>query len=349
VTIKEPDGGLFRGLVPLLTGEHDVWTLTRRLAEFEAPRILAALTWLSERGLLDDAAADCPSWLSDSAFARYQSQLIFFSQFSSMQAGGDFSGPDFNRFDFQKRLSDAKVVVFGVGRLGSNVVNALAHLGVGELLVVDREPVTADDVYSGASFNKQDIGSSRADALKLAVESINPLVSCEIANGPGSADAIVAGADLVVVATDHYDLSLYQHINRECLRENVPWTSVRCLGFELALGPSIIPYETPCFSCFAGRLKSSAPSLEDYSLMEEFLSRSRWTGGHLNIVVGADLMALEVAKILTNLLPRTYAHLFSLHLMTFKSRLDPILKLPTCQDCGAGSRARPPQAIWDEA
>ena len=350
MTITEEENGLFHRLIPLLTGENDLASLLDQLPEFGRSPVADALQRLAERGVLEDAAEGCPSWLSRCELDRYRSQVIYFSHFPCMT--DDLDGAthgDSGRFRFQERLRNAKVVVFGLGRLGSNLIRSLAQVGVGELLGVDAACVTQDDVYAGGWFHETDIGQPRVGVLMKQLNLDNSLTGF---TGVGNLDELgqlVADASLAVIVTDDYDPSFYEALNQECLRQKVAWTSGRLLGFELAMGPSVIPFETPCFACFTGRLKANTPSIEDYSSLETFLSRERWSSGHLNVVIGADLVALEVVKILTYFAPpRTWAHLFTLDLITLKSRLDPILKLPFCPDCGLPSQARPPMVIWDE-
>ena len=51
--------------------------------------------------------------------------------------------------DGMRRLSDARVAVFGVGGVGGHLVQALARAGVGHITVID------DDVVSVSNINRQ--------------------------------------------------------------------------------------------------------------------------------------------------------------------------------------------------
>ncbi|MFR8177312.1 MAG: ThiF family adenylyltransferase [Christensenellales bacterium] len=59
--------------------------------------------------------------------------------------------------DGMRRLSDARVAVFGVGGVGGHLVQALARAGVGHITVID------DDVVMSVSRRHQPSGRRDAD------------------------------------------------------------------------------------------------------------------------------------------------------------------------------------------
>ena len=73
-----------------------------------------------------------------------------------------------------KKLADSHVCVFGLGGVGSYVVEALARAGVGELTLIDQ------DVYGESNINRQlgaltsTVGRAKADVLAERVLDINP-------------------------------------------------------------------------------------------------------------------------------------------------------------------------------
>jgi len=76
--------------------------------------------------------------------------------------------------DATERLSRCHVAVFGLGGVGSYVVEALARSGVGELTLIDR------DVYGESNINRQlgalqsTVGHSKAEVLAARARDINP-------------------------------------------------------------------------------------------------------------------------------------------------------------------------------
>jgi len=106
----------------------------------------------------------------------------------------------------QGALERARVVVAGAGGLGSAVLPVLAAAGIGELVVVDDDVVEITNLHRQTLYTPADVGRAKADvaverlrALGAAATAVRQRVTAE------SAPALVAGADLVVDATDDAD------------------------------------------------------------------------------------------------------------------------------------------------
>ena len=65
----------------------------------------------------------------------------------------------------QRKLSESKVAVVGAGALGSWEVYFLHKLGVGEIIVIDRDFVDESDLPRTV-YTKEDLGKPKVDALK---------------------------------------------------------------------------------------------------------------------------------------------------------------------------------------
>jgi tRNA A37 threonylcarbamoyladenosine dehydratase len=104
------------------------------------------------------------------------------------------------------RLENCKVAVFGIGGVGSFVVEALARSGVGRLVLVD------DDIVHLSNLNRQihathsTIGRAKVDVMRERVLEINPAAQVEALRRfymPGSADELIPGdCDYIVDAVD---------------------------------------------------------------------------------------------------------------------------------------------------
>lgn len=71
-------------------------------------------------------------------------------------------------------LRTKKVAVFGVGGVGSYVVEALARAGVGELLLVDSDTVALSNLNRQLIALHSTIGMDKVEAAKARVLDINP-------------------------------------------------------------------------------------------------------------------------------------------------------------------------------
>ncbi len=73
-----------------------------------------------------------------------------------------------------KRLSEAKVAVFGVGGVGGYAVEALARAGVGELLLVDHDTVSPSNINRQIIALHSTIGKAKVDVARERILDINP-------------------------------------------------------------------------------------------------------------------------------------------------------------------------------
>ncbi len=74
-----------------------------------------------------------------------------------------------------QKMKAAKVVVAGLGGLGSNIAIALARIGVGHLVLADFDVVEPSNLNRQAYFVSH-IGMAKTEAMKDLISSINPFV-----------------------------------------------------------------------------------------------------------------------------------------------------------------------------
>jgi molybdopterin/thiamine biosynthesis adenylyltransferase len=104
----------------------------------------------------------------------------------------------------QRGLAAARVAVVGVGGTGSQVAVQLAHLGVGELVLVDPDRVEVTNLSRLVGATRADVGRAKVGVLAAAARAINPTVTVQAV--PASVldidPGLLAAADVVVCATD---------------------------------------------------------------------------------------------------------------------------------------------------
>lgn len=76
--------------------------------------------------------------------------------------------------DAMQRLSEARVIVFGVGGVGGYVVEALARSGVGNIDVVDNDVVSLTNINRQIIATTDTIGKYKTDIICDRVLAINP-------------------------------------------------------------------------------------------------------------------------------------------------------------------------------
>lgn len=78
-----------------------------------------------------------------------------------------------------EKLKNAKVAVFGVGGVGSFVVEALARAGVGSFVLIDKDQVSLSNINRQLIATHETIGKLKVDVAKERVLSINPEAKVE--------------------------------------------------------------------------------------------------------------------------------------------------------------------------
>lgn len=356
LNLHSEDVPLMRQLLHLLDGQHTIDDLQAQLPAFDAAQIAPTLEALDAAGLLDHPDPHLLEAFSSEELQRYEEQLTFFSHFVASSLNGDTSlWPDIpkHELEYQHKLKEASIAVFGLGRLGSQLVRALTLSGVGRITGVEAGNVSLADLDGGGWFLPEHIGAGRAEALASLVEHTNPWVAYSpVGDWFHSVDEVVTllgEHSFAILCTDHYNADDYETFNIACQTTGTNWTSCRVNGFELSIGPSIIPRKTPCYKCFQLRLLSNIDDVNEHKILENYSRNGKLRSGALTITPGVEITALEVIKAITFFMePSTYAHFFTLNLLTLEARLHPILKLPRCPHCGRATQARPTIHVWQQ-
>ena len=77
------------------------------------------------------------------------------------------------------RLWDSKIVVFGVGGVGSHCIEALCRGGVGTLAIVDSDRVALSNLNRQIIATLDTVGRYKTEVMKERILSINPKACVE--------------------------------------------------------------------------------------------------------------------------------------------------------------------------
>lgn len=103
-------------------------------------------------------------------------------------------------------LSESKIIIFGVGGVGSWAAETLVRTGAMDLTIVDFDEVAASNVNRQVPATFTTIGESKVQAMKRHLLSINPeaaITAMETLYNPDTADSFDLGSyDYVIDAID---------------------------------------------------------------------------------------------------------------------------------------------------
>jgi len=109
--------------------------------------------------------------------------------------------------DGQAKLKDARVLIVGLGGLGSPVMQYLAGAGIGFLGLIDADVLDASNLHRQPIYGLADVGKPKADLARAAIAAINPAVQVETHADRFNADnalELIRRHDIVVDCSDNF-------------------------------------------------------------------------------------------------------------------------------------------------
>lgn len=144
--------------------------------------------------------------------------------------------------------ADAKVAIVGVGGLGAPAALALAHAGVGTLLLIDDDTVDRSNLHRQILFRDADVGRSKLEATVEGLARRRTGTKVEVREGrlsPGR-EHLVEGADVIVECSDNFATKfLSADVARLRRTPIVHGAAIRWIGTVFAVGPE----GGPCYRC----------------------------------------------------------------------------------------------------
>ena len=198
----------------------------------------------------------------------------------------------------QQKLAGAKVMIVGLGGLGSPAALYLAAAGVGELHLVDGDRVEISNLQRQVLYKTNHRDKEKAQVAAQQLTAANPEIRihahCQMADTAWlTAQLPELGIDMVLDCTDNLDI---RHvINRVCREVRVPVVMASVRGFSGQLVSFDFRAEGgPCYACLF------PPQLRDSDLPEvENCSTVGVIGPALGMMGSAQ--ALEAIKLLVGL------------------------------------------------
>ncbi len=151
----------------------------------------------------------------------------------------------------QELISEARVLVAGVGALGSMISILLARAGVGFIRIVDYDKPEMHNLHRQIIFTESDTktGAFKADAAAEHLREANSQIIIEPVNikiDDSSAERLVKDVDIVLDALDNTPARY--SVNDAAVRRSVPYVfggAVHTVGNVM----TILPGKTACLRC----------------------------------------------------------------------------------------------------
>lgn len=149
----------------------------------------------------------------------------------------------------QEKLKKARVLIAGVGALGTAISTYLGIAGVGCLRIVDGDVVELSNLNRQILHWTTDIGKKKTQSAEEKLREANPCIKVEAVAETISEDNIfelTAGCDLIMDAVDNYQTRYL--LNRAALERGIPFIHGGVYGME-GMATTIVPGQTACLRC----------------------------------------------------------------------------------------------------
>ncbi len=226
-----------------------------------------------------------------------------------------------NPWSVQAALSRAQIALLGSTELSDAIAAALASMGI---TAVQRIAPPAPD-------------SRTPPGEHLAALADNKLT-------PDT---------MLVVPQETPGYSHFEAINTFCLRRNLRWMHVAVEGTTALVGPTVIPYQTACYTCYDLRVRSNTRDVQGFLAYRRQLADNLENGSTIpdfGVLIPfwsmiAGHVALEIARIMTGFeAPATIGRCFEVSTLTPAITQHTVLRVPRCPSCNVSP---PAQRAWD--
>lgn len=221
---------------------------------------------------------------------KYTRQLEFLDEFTESYAE-------------TKRLHDkvrsSKIAIFGVGGIGSWIVNGLSQIGIGSLAICDPDRVELTNLNRQLFFQEQDVGRYKVDVIREKIPDTKIETHKLFVSPNEDLEHIIKNTNFVVNCADSPSVQATSEIiDSYAKKHNIPYLVSGGYNLHLGMvGPIIIPGKTLNFQDFL-----------DYQIRNDKLSSFRKikdieSTGNLGPIAGAvaNMQVMEIFKYLTGI------------------------------------------------
>ena len=226
----------------------------------------------------------------------------------------------------QQHLLDARVLIIGLGGLGSPAALYLAASGIGRLVLCDHDTVELSNLQRQIIHRTAAIGQPKVNSARETLHGINPEVECielAVRAGEEQLGELVAGADAVLDCSDNF--ATRYAVNRACLAQRKPLVSGAAIRFDGQIAVfDFRDTDAPCYNCLFPE-DSQAAEL-----------RCATTGVFAPLVgIIGTLQAAEALKLLAGIERGLSGKLLSFDALDMNIMRSNLSKDPGCRVCGS--------------
>ena len=149
----------------------------------------------------------------------------------------------------QKKLGEAKVLLVGLGGIGSTVLQHLAAAGIGKIGLVDHDTVALSNLQRQTIYTHADIGRKKVRVASNFIKNLNKsvdVIEYDFFLKENDSTKIIESYDVVLDGTDNIEAR--ELINQHCIKQQKPLIFGGVSGWE-GLVSLFIYKNSACFKC----------------------------------------------------------------------------------------------------
>src|SRR3989338_4173756 len=129
----------------------------------------------------------------------------------------------------QEILNKSKVVVVGLGALGSIAAELLARAGIGKIVLIDRDFVELSNLQRQSLYDEGDIDKPKVVVAKDKLSKINAYIDISSHFVDLEYDNVdILKSDMILDCTDNFYTRFV--INDYAIKNNTPWIYAAVIG-----------------------------------------------------------------------------------------------------------------------
>lgn len=253
--------------------------------------VVSLIEYLRKNGILDNI--EDKNEFDD--YEKFRRTIHFIAEYSVSHK---------NLLDMWNNIRQSKVLIVGLGAVGSWVACNLVQSGVGTLLLMDPDNVDITNLHRQFGYTETDIGKKKTEVLAKRLKEYNENL-CVMTKNDYLNETILnsyddTNIDLIINCADKPDVdTTSMWIGEYAMKRGIPHIIGGGYNLHLSLiGQTVLPGQSACVNCFKKKLEEE--NKIDSEKVKKLMVKNRKVGsfGPMCSLI-ASMVGMESIKILT--------------------------------------------------
>lgn len=239
-----------------------------------------------------------------------------------------------------KKFQESKIMIIGLGAVGTWISHNLIMSGVENLILVDYDKIEKSNLHRQLGFIRKNIEDLKTRALRTKLLEMNKNLKVELINDKLDFKFFekhkFEKIDLIINCADYPNVDITSEIIGEyCMKKNIPHLIGGGYNLHMTLiGQAVIPGESACVNCFKKNLEEI--NKIDTKNIKKLIKQERKIGSFTPLVtLTSSITSNEAIKILlgiNKIVMKNNRCEFKLNTMNFENLI--LDRRKDCEWCG---------------